>query len=154
MTDPRITGEMVEAAARAEWEQSTKHSSWSSLNIAVKGRYCDRVEAGLAAALPRIERGVIERLAGEAGNDFEESTMDAAYEVLYKGGCSPVLETVLGVLRLGAAAGVAAERARIVEYVDELRLHDDTGDLLDIGYMGAINDVLAALSPDGGSDAA
>jgi hypothetical protein len=47
--EEHINLEMVEAAARAQWEHSPQHSSWSSLNISVKANYCDRVEAGLNA---------------------------------------------------------------------------------------------------------
>jgi hypothetical protein len=133
MTDPRITDEELR-------EQVASLIETRPARLVV-----DALENLITEAVGQAEQAVIERLAEEAENDFEESTMDAAYEVLYKGGCSPVLETVLGVLRLGAAAGVAAERARIIRFLREPR------DSADVNLSLAI---AADLIERGGSDAA
>jgi hypothetical protein len=84
MIDPRITDEMVRAA--------TPHFD---LALIPKETKLDEVkpliaERVIAAVFPLIERAVIERLAGEAGKAPYKSV---AYQ-------------------RGAAAGVAAERAR------------------------------------------
>jgi hypothetical protein len=135
--DPRITDEMVRAA--------TPHFD---LALIPKETKLDEVkpliaERVIAAVFPLVEQAVIERLAGEAGeNPYQADT--------------PVMRSIkqesrwalAAAWKQGAAAGVAAERARIVEYVEELRLHDDTGDQLDIGYMQALDDVFLALRPE------
>jgi hypothetical protein len=125
VTDPRITDEMVRAGVRAAGPAFDYGGGEAEEQV---------MRNALAAVLPLM----IERLAGEAfENPYPPNT---PHHAGYK---------------LGAAAGVAAERARVLHAAYEVvGLHPLPYRLTDEERDELAENVRAVLSPVGGPDAA
>jgi hypothetical protein len=130
MTDPRITDEMVEALLVSDHDEFRLSTG-------------ELARKRIAAVLPLIERDVIERLAGEAGENPWPSPANA-------------MQRRTGELHVaweqGAAAGVAAERARWKRAISPIEVMCDEEERPDLALI-AVGSTLAALLTKGGSDA-
>jgi hypothetical protein len=103
MTDPRITDEMANVVAVWLVNNERTRATWETLTDESRDRLRAKARDLLAAVVPLIEQAVIERLAAEAGINP------------YGPGGTPYSQLpgrLTEVFERGAAAGVAAERAR------------------------------------------
>jgi hypothetical protein len=130
MIDPRITDELRRKVAEAierEWENTDHGTEW--------------VDHAAVAVFPLIERAVIERLAREAGEPPAHNP-NALSQVMRA-----------EAWKRGAAAGVAAERARWKRAISPIEVMCDEEERPDLALI-AVGSTLAALLTKGGSDAA